>query len=168
MKRAFLRLGVVPLLALLLIGAVQVWQAEPSKKGNYISNGVVVGGEAQGDVSIRNMRGRQVKEENGVPGYTRIVFDFSTGGRKLKRATFFHVSVGSTPGVVQVTVDGVVSFDKNAASVAKKLVSGVVDSCEIRHFKEEKKLVARFKGSKDITAEVFEIRNPGRLVLDLR
>ena len=155
---------------ILVLCLICVWPASAEntatidKTGAYQRSGKIVGGELTDGRDIRNIRWAQQR------GYERIVLDVYMGnyeglGPAVPRACHFEVSYSPGNRILKVMVAGTRRFSARFPDTARSRL--------IRGFKrvpsyDDSSHTFQIQLSRSVEYEVFELRDPGRIVLDIR
>jgi hypothetical protein len=164
----------ITLMALLLaepaFSASLYKRALDTKKDQYLTSGVVIGGQAGAGFTLLNVR----REHSNKLAMERIIFDLGNreGQPLLKRLGYFHVSVEKRPSRIVVDLSQVSRSRVSELELARLFAkSPFVAKVEMSMEPEDSsaKIVLNTKGP--IAAEVFEMpsdKKASRIVIDLK
>jgi len=145
------------------LGRLFLYPAEKTKKNRYFNSAVIKGGEfTQGLVRLGAIR-RGLNSK----GFERVVLDFDSGSTKARRASYFQVSI--KPKIIVISLKGVDSMTLEADQLKEEFrKSRFVDSIEIFPAFKALEVDIQLRLRRALPVEVFELADPGRLVLDLK
>jgi hypothetical protein len=136
-------------------------QALKLKKGAYLSNGSVSGGDRQSsDFQVVSVRAASNPE-----GYDRLVIDLG----KVKRPPFFLIQNDGNADRILVTLYGKVKLDfssQSAIQAARK--TKTIKKLEFLPLLEEDRWVFSAHTQGPVKMEVFELTDPARIIIDLK
>lgn len=136
-------------------------QALKLKKGIYLANGSVSGG----DRSSSDFQVVSVRAASSPEGYDRLVIDFS----KVRRTPFFVVQNDSNADRIIATVYGKVKLDfssQSAIQAARK--TKTIKSLDFLPLLEEDRWMFSARTQGPVKMEVFELSDPARIIIDLK
>lgn len=123
------------------------------KRAIYLTSGVFHNGEQKNTSSLKALRHSYAKSQ----GYERIVFDFTTD---VIPKIYGYVAIKS--GTIYVDLFNT-SISEGISAFGKSNYVEKVDFFPV----DEKQLSVELKVKQDVSAEVFYLEKPGRLVIDL-
>ena len=150
--------------------AIPRFQAGAKKRGEYIRNGVILGGEARRAFSFQDLRWAYGAKK----GIERLIFEFGDEkGQEIKtRPGYFQVNVDPSNKVVQVEFSQIVGSRVDQKSLSKKLKSSPhIERVKMTYDPEDKGLSLQLFLKNRVGVEVFELpakKKGGRLALDLK
>lgn len=160
-----MKMRILLLLALITaLPALAETTASFDKTGAYQRSGRVVGGKLTDGRDIRRIR--WARQE----GYERIVLDVYAGnydglGPAVPRACHFEVSYDPETLLLKVAVAGTRRFTATFPNTAG---SGLVRSFKKIPVYDDSAHSFSVQLASPVEYEVFELKNPGRIVIDLR
>jgi hypothetical protein len=145
------------------------FQADGKKTENYISDGLVVGG----DPAIQSVRVTEIRRAAN-PKFERIVIDLDASRQDgeataLARPPYYQVSVNPEEKRLVYTIWGKPQLDFKAPAVVAALKkSNVIESVEILPavHADQWTFVLNLKAGSPV--EVFDLVQPARIITDIR
>lgn len=145
-------------------------KALDTKKNQYLTSGVVIGGQAGAGFTLLNVR----REHSKKLSMERIIFDVGdrSGQPLLKRLGYFHVSVEKNPSRIVIDLSQVARSQVSEMDLARLFSkSPFVSKVEMSMEPEDSaaKIILNMKSP--IAAEVFEMpsqKKASRVVIDLK
>lgn len=151
-----------------LLQSARIHIADNEKRGGYLSEGLILGG----DPAIDRVQFQSIRFSSN-PRYERVVLDFSGSesaeATAIKRPSYFQVELTPEVHRVVVTVFGQVRLlfdpEKTIEEFKKsKLVQRVVFLPAL----EKDRYTFALELKKEVPVEIFELSGPARLILDLK
>jgi hypothetical protein len=146
----------------------KVYPANSKKLEAYVRDGLIVGGDrAINEVTIRDIR-RAINK-----GFERLVIDLE-GTRNgesvaIQRPPFYQVAVNLEEKRLIFTLWGNPRFGFDARKITKTLKkSPLIDSVELFPKLEEDHWIFAINLKTARSAEVFELTNPARIIIDIK
>ena len=152
------------------LAAIPRFQAGEKKRGEYVRNGVILGGEARKAFSFQDLRWAYGAKK----GIERLIFEFGDEkGQEIKtRPGYFQVNVDPSNKVVQVEFSQIVGSRVDQKSLVKKLKSSPhIERVKMTYDPEDRGLSLQLYLKSHVGVEVFELpakKKGGRLALDLK
>jgi len=145
-------------------------KALDTKKDQYLTTGVVIGGQAGSGFTLLNVR----RESSNKLAMERIIFDMGDreGQPLLKKLGYFHVSVEKNPSRVIIDLSQVARSRVSEINLAKMFEkSPFVAKVEMSMEPEDNAAKIVLNTKVPIAAEIFEMpsdKKASRLVIDLK
>jgi hypothetical protein len=145
-------------------------KALDTKTENYMTSGVVIGGEAGAGFSLLNVR-RQHSPKIGVE---RVILDIGDReGLPLKtHPGFFHVSIEKKPARIVIDLSQVTRSKVTEMELVKIFsASPFIKSVELSMDAEDSAATLVFNTKTSVAVEVFQLplnKKSGRLVIDVK
>lgn len=163
MRRFIFTLLIILIAALSVI--VSAKQAPIGKTNRYLSEmGAVEGGESADGCDLRNIRwGKQ-------PGFERVVLDIDQGayqekGLPVQVPCYFKIKYEFYPYRFTVLLSGIRARN---AKYQQFTGSGLIQGTYLIPYLDDAGIMFAVALKKPVEYEIFEMHNPGRIVIDLR
>jgi hypothetical protein len=175
MTRVFRILTLIGLLPLTALGSVNRLQAEKvvqvqaKKTGQYLRDGMFVGG----DRSIDDVVVMEIRYASNPAGYERIVLDLEANRSgeptAISRPPYYQVSASPELKRIEISVFGKpkLGFDPKKVHRAFKK-SSLIERVELLPPVERDRWTFVLNLAQDASVEVFELGNPVRVIVDLK
>ena len=150
--------------------AIPRFQAGVQKKGEYIRNGVIQGGEARKAFSFQDVRWAYGAKK----GIERLIFEFGDerGQSIHTRPGFFQVNIDPASKEVLIEFSQIVGSRVDQKSFVKKLKSSPhIKRVKMTYDPEDRGLSVRLLLKNHVGVEAFELPTKakgGRMALDLK
>lgn len=141
-----------------------------TKKEQYLTTGVVIGGQAGTGFTLLNVR----RESSNKLAMERIIFDMGDrdGQPLLKKLGYFHVSVEKNPSRIVIDLSQVSRSRVSEINLAKMFEkSPFVSKVEMSMEPEDNAAKIVLNTKVPVAAEIFEMpsdKKASRLVVDLK
>jgi len=150
------------------IAAVPIHRAGTEKTENYVSDGVIVGGQHQDGLALRTVRESFTKQSS----VERVVLDVSSSGGKTNptRPGFFHLAIQTTPLRIVIDLE-----DTNTSMISAQDLTRVFKHSHyfqkpvLITSQEDKTVTLELTLKQPLKFEVFELGSsdkPARIVID--
>lgn len=145
-------------------------KALSTKKEQYLTSGVVIGGQAGAGFTLLNVR----RESSNKLAMERIIFDMGDreGQPLLNKLGYFHVSVEKNPSRIIIDLSQVSRSRVSEINLAKMFEkSPFISKVEMSMEPEDNAAKIVLNTKVPVAAEVFEMpsdKKASRLVLDLK
>lgn len=152
------------------LAAIPRFQAGEHKKGEYIRNGVIQGGEARKAFSFQDLRWAYGAKK----GIERLIFEFGDErGQSINtRPGFFQVNVNPSGKEVLIEFTQIVGSRIDQKTLMKKLKSSPhIKRVKMTYDPEDRGLSVKLLLKNHVGVEVFELpakAKGGRLALDIK
>ena len=145
-------------------------KALDTKKDQYLTSGVVIGGQAGAGFTLLNVR----REHSQKLSMERIIFDLGdrAGQPLLKRLGYFHISVEKNPSRIVIDLSQVARSRVSEMDLVKLFSkSPFVAKVEMSMEPEDSAAKIVLNTKTPIAAEIFEMpsnKKASRIVIDLK
>jgi hypothetical protein len=144
-------------------------QALKLKKNFYLKTGVVSGGDSTSSDFVV----KQIRSAKNPEGYDRLVIELSgneAGGTStLKRPPYYQVQVDSATQSIHATLYGKPKLDFSAQStVAQAKKTTTIEKINLMPMVDADRWTWTIKTRAGTKAEVFELTDPARIIVDLK